>query len=87
MGVSRNFIVRLRWVADVSLILMRMLQAEVEDMASRHAREKAELEAALRRALDKLSHSKQVLPLLLDMLLLLLLLYEYPTFIDLPALH
>lgn len=37
-------------------------QAEAEDMASRHAREKAELEGALRQALEELSHSKQVLP-------------------------
>jgi hypothetical protein len=36
-------------------------QAEAEDMASRHAREKAELEGALRQALEELSHSNQVL--------------------------
>ncbi|KAK9904052.1 hypothetical protein WJX75_003480 [Coccomyxa subellipsoidea] len=39
--------------------MLSQTQAEAEDMASRHAREKAELEGALRQALEELSHSNQ----------------------------
>lgn len=41
-------------------ILSISLQGQAEDMASRHAKEKAELEAALQQARQKLSDAKQV---------------------------